>query len=208
MSSFRHLLADHAPVLLLDACSARVQIGWLVDATNMRWAASDAEAGIGVFNGIKELGISPQDAGALVYCDGPGSILGIRTVAMALRIWNVLAPKPTFSYHGLQLLAHSLGRPELTIIADARRDTWHSFKLGSALRRVPTAELAGELATPEGFRHWSTLPPSATQVPYSLAAIVPRILDLNLLKATDAPDAFLHEEPSYVTWTPQIHRAP
>ncbi|HTO04291.1 MAG TPA: peptidase M22, partial [Opitutus sp.] len=165
MSSFRHLLADHSPVLLLDACSARVQIGWLVDATTMRWAASDAEAGIGVFNCINDLGILPPAAGSFVYCDGPGSILGIRTVAMALRTWNVLAPKPTFSYHGLELLAHSIGRSDLTFIADARRDTWHSFKLGSGLQRVPTAELAGELATPEGFRHWSTLPSTAAQVP-------------------------------------------
>ena len=33
-------------------------------------------------------------------------------------------------------------------------------------------------------------------------------IDADLFRATDAPDAFLHEEPSYATWTPQIHRAP
>ena len=33
-------------------------------------------------------------------------------------------------------------------------------------------------------------------------------VDLDLFRPTDAPDAFLHEEPSYATWTPQIHRAP
>ena len=174
----------------------------------MRWAESDAEAGIGVFNCIKDLGVSPQDAASFVFSDGPGSILGVRTVAMALRTWSVLVPKPTYRYHGLELLAHSIGRPDLTVIADARRDTWHSFKIGTALQRVSTAELAGELATPEGFRHWSPLPANAAQVPYSLAALIPRILDLDVLKPTDSPDAFLHEEPSYVTWTPRIHRAP
>lgn len=150
----------------------------------------------------------PQNAGSFVFCDCPGSILGIRTVAIALRTWNVFAPKPTFSYHGLELLAHSIGRSELTFIADARRDTWHSFKLGTPLRRIPTAELTGELATPEGFRNWSMPPSTVALVPYSLAAVVPRILDLDLLKPANDPDAFLHEEPSYVTWTPRIHRAP
>jgi tRNA threonylcarbamoyladenosine biosynthesis protein TsaB len=34
------------------------------------------------------------------------------------------------------------------------------------------------------------------------------VLDAEMLISTDAPDAFLHEEPSYVTWAPHIHRAP
>ena len=61
---------------------------------------------------------------------------------------------------------------------------------------------------PQPFRHWSPLPANVQEVPYSLAQIVPQVWDEDLLHATDAPDAFLHEEPSYVTWTPQIHRAP
>ena len=61
---------------------------------------------------------------------------------------------------------------------------------------------------PEGFRHWSTLPAGVTRTPYVLADLLPAVADHDLFRATDAPDAFLHEEPSYVTWTPQIHRAP
>jgi tRNA threonylcarbamoyladenosine biosynthesis protein TsaB len=73
---------------------------------------------------------------------------------------------------------------------------------------VAATELSGELVTPENFRHWSPLPASVTRVPYEVAELLPRVAEADLYRATDAPDAFLHEEPSYVTWTPQIHRAP
>jgi hypothetical protein len=29
-----------------------------------------------------------------------------------------------------------------------------------------------------------------------------------LFRQTEEPDAFLHEEPSYAMWTPQVHQAP
>jgi hypothetical protein len=44
--------------------------------------------------------------------------------------------------------------------------------------------------------------------PYDLTTILPRAANACIFHAVESPDAFLHEEPSYVTWTPQIHRAP
>ncbi|MSU25492.1 MAG: peptidase M22 [Opitutus sp.] len=208
MPSLRQLLAAHAPLLLIDAASARVQVGWLTGEGAARWENSDATAGIGIFRGVESLGINVRDAGAFLFCEGPGSVLGIRTSAMALRTWCVIAPRPVFAYGSLALTAHALGRGDTTVIADARRDSWHCFQLGGVLRRVPTAELAGELALPENFRHWSPLPAGVARVPYSLAEMLRRVADVELFHATDAPDAFLHEEPSYATWTPKIHRAP
>jgi tRNA threonylcarbamoyladenosine biosynthesis protein TsaB len=208
MSSFRQLLAENAPILLIDACSTRVQIGWLMGDGAIRWASSEAESGTAIFTCIEELGISPNEAAAFVFSDGPGSILGVRTAAMAIRTWCVLNPRPVFSYQSLELVAHALDRPELTIIADARRDTWHCVSQNFPLRRVHTSELVGNLAMPDGFRNWTVLPASVRRVPYLLVDLVPRILDVDLLRAADSPDAFLHEEPNYVTWTPRIHRAP
>jgi tRNA threonylcarbamoyladenosine biosynthesis protein TsaB len=195
-------------LLVIDAASARIQAGWLAEGQPGRWVGSDEESGVGIFQCVAQLAVQPTDAGAFVFCDGPGSVLGIRTVAMALRSWNVLSPRPVFAYHSLAIVAQALARPGATIIADARREAWHCLALDSELRRVPTAELAGELIMPEGFRNWSTLPAGVTRTPYSLADLLPRVADRDLFRATDAPDAFLHEEPSYATWTPQIHRAP
>jgi tRNA threonylcarbamoyladenosine biosynthesis protein TsaB len=208
MPSLRQLLADHGSLLLIDAASARVQVAWLAPDQPARWAGSDDEAGVGVFRCLAELAVTPADAGAFLYCDGPGSVLGIRTVAMALRTWCVLAPRPVFAYHSLAVVAQSLRRPGATIIADARREAWHALSLDSNLRRVPAAELTGELIMPEGFRHWSPLPAGVTLSPYGLDKLLPRVAECDLFRPTEAPDAFLHSEPSYATWTPQIHRAP
>lgn len=208
MSSLRQILTEHAPLLVIDACSARVQAGWLNSVEDFRWAESTEESGIGIFRCVEELKVVPRDVGAFIFCDGPGSLLGIRTAAMAIRTWCVLSPRPIFSYHSLELVAHFEGRPELSVIADARRDTWHSVSMSTALSRVPTDQLAGRLAMPQGFRNWSKLPAEVETVSYNLAELLPHTMEVDLYHPKSEPEAFLHEEPSYVTWTPHIHRAP
>lgn len=208
MASLRQLLASYSPLLVIDAASARIQVGVLHRTQPARWTTSEDEAGVGIFRCIERLAFPPADAGAFVFCDGPGSVLGIRTSAMALRTWNVLTPRALFAYHSLAVVAASLDRPNVTVIADARRESWHAISKGPALRRIPVGELAGDLAMPEGFRHWSSLPAGVTMTPYSLDDLLPRVIDADLFRATEAPDAFLHEEPNYAAWTPQIHRAP
>jgi tRNA threonylcarbamoyladenosine biosynthesis protein TsaB len=208
MSSLRQIAAAHAPLLVLDAASSRIQVGLWPNDERPDWQSSDEEAGIGLFRCLEQLRLPLDAVAAFVFCEGPGSILGIRTVAMTLRTWNVLRPRPVFAYSSLALVAHALARSELAIIADARRDSWHRYRLGDSLRRVPATELTGELVMPDNFRHWSPLPENVKRVPYSLDDLFTRAIDADLLRRTDAPDAFLHEEPGYVTWTPQIHRAP
>jgi tRNA threonylcarbamoyladenosine biosynthesis protein TsaB len=207
MPSFRQLSAQF-PALVIDAASSVVQVGLLNADGSKRWYTSGDESGVAVFCGVEKLQVDLRSLGALVFCDGPGSVLGIRTVAMALRTWRVFQPTPVYSYCSLALVAHSVGRKDLSVIADARRDAWHRYRIDHGLERVAAAELTGPLVMPEQFRHWSPLPPDVQRVPYSLAELLPRVWDADLLRGTDAPDAFLHEEPSYVKWTPQIHRAP
>ena len=208
MPSFRQISA-HCPALVIDAASSKIQVGLLKsEASNSQWVTSADEAGAAVFEGVKKLGINLDDVSAFVFCEGPGSVLGVRTAAMALRTWRVLRARPAFAYCSLALVAHALGRNDIGVIADARRESWHHYRIGQPLRRLPTSELSGELVMPQNFRHWSALPPNVQLVPYSIEELLPKIWDVDVLRETDAPDAFLHEEPSYVTWTPQIHRAP
>jgi tRNA threonylcarbamoyladenosine biosynthesis protein TsaB len=61
---------------------------------------------------------------------------------------------------------------------------------------------------PDGFRHWSPLPPGVGRVPYGVAAMLRPAGDADLFRECVEPDAFLHAEPSYAEWTPAIHRAP
>ncbi len=213
MPSLRQLLAEQAPLLLLDAASARIQVGFLgTDPSGWRWQCSAEESGVGLFECLEALQVNPLEAKGFLFCEGPGSILGIRSVASALRAWQVVSPAPIWSYRSLDLVLHTLPDPAARVIADARRDAWHLSTRGQPMRRTPSAELLNSegLHTPAHFRQWTKLPPGIVPATasYELSELLPRLLDNDLFMPAREPDAFLHEEPSYATWTPQIHRAP
>jgi tRNA threonylcarbamoyladenosine biosynthesis protein TsaB len=215
MLCLRHLLTLHPTVLLLDAASARVQLG-LWHARRVDWAMSETEAGIGVFTCAESLlaraGLTLASVDAFLFCEGPGSVLGIRTAAVALRTWTALQARPIYAYQSLPLVARALAatQPDVHVIADARRDSWHVARadLATPIKRVPTAELAGTYVMPEGFRHWSPLPASLGTTSYDLAQLLPATTDIALFQLTAAPDTFMHDEPTYATWNAQVHQAP
>jgi tRNA threonylcarbamoyladenosine biosynthesis protein TsaB len=208
MPSLSELIRDHAPVLILDAASLRSQVGLYAADGSSRWETQTGEAGVAIFRCVERLDVDLATVRAFVFCEGPGSTLGIRTVAMALRAWQTLSPRPAYAYGSLDLIAHAVGAPATGIIADARRDTWHYQRLGQPLRRVPTAELAAPLLTPADFRSWTPLPTDVVTTPYDVAALLARTTEAAIFRSVEAPEAFLHEEPSYATWSPHIHRAP
>jgi tRNA threonylcarbamoyladenosine biosynthesis protein TsaB len=216
MPSLRDILAAHAPLLLLDAASTRVQVAIFDPEGAARWAVADEEAGVALFRGVESLGVDLAQVRGFAFCEGPGSILGIRTAAMALRTWNALAPRPVFAFRSLELVACDLARHgplgNFSVIADARRGAWHCVEVHSGvigpLQRMNAAALAGGLFMPENFRTWTARPAETKTTSYDLATLLPCVAEADLFRATEAPDAFLHEDPSYLTWTPHIHRAP
>jgi len=209
MPSLSQILKDHPPLLLLDASSERIQAG-LISQGSAKWASRKAEAGVGIFECIEELSVDLGAVGCFAFCEGPGSILGIRTTAVALRMWNVLRPRPMFSFQSLAVAAQAVGHENASLIADARRSLWHRYRMGGVLERVGAPELSGELLSPEGFRHWEEMPAGTSLVSYDLSMLIalPSVAKADLFREAPEPDAFLHEQPSYAKWTPQIHRAP
>src|SRR5690606_7730550 len=103
-----------------------VHAGWLGTEDPPRWCSVEEDAGTGIFRVLERLGAHLEQANAFIYCEGPGSILGIRTSAVAIRTWQVLRSRPVFAYRSLELLALAKARPGLTVIADARRQHWHA----------------------------------------------------------------------------------
>jgi len=223
MASLAQLLAHHDCILALDAASTETQVGLLHRAGPPVWHRSTDEAGKSLFKltdaCLQETGLRLDAVRAFLFCAGPGSMLGIRTAAMALRTWQALAPRPVYRYESLALLARELasaGHPApFSVIADARRDTWHTVTVDATgrvlpLQRVPTAELSARPETiwrPTAFRAWSQLPRAASDCPYDLAAILARHPDADWFELTDAPDAFQHEAPDYKKWSAQVHSA-
>jgi len=221
MPSLQQILAAHSCVLLIDSASTVIQVGLLRRGSPPQWETSREESGSGVFACTQallsraELALDRVDA--FVFCEGPGSILGIRTTAVALRTWSMLRPRPVFAYRSLDLVAtYQLhhGQPgPFSVIADARRESWHVVTASEdgrvgPLQRVKAESFSGSLFMPENFRAWAPLPENVRLVPYSIASMIEAMPDAPLFREAQEPDAFLHEEPTYQTWTPQIHRAP
>lgn len=220
MATFAQLLAHHRRILVLDAASQCTQAGLLRPDLPGIWHRTPEEAGSGIFAGtdavLKEAGLTSKDIEAFVFCEGPGSMLGTRTIAMALRTWQVLHPRPAYAYQSLAVAARgewTRGPRAFSVIADARRDTWHVQSVGAdgslaPLQRVPAADLpSGELATPGNFRAWATLPRPAATVSYDLAKLFLTLGDGDFFRVSEAPDAFQHEAPVYKKWSAQVHSA-
>ena len=218
MPSLSQLLTDHGSLLVFDAASTQVQVGLLRANTPAVWRTTTDEAGRGIFALsealLRESGLRIEEIDAFIFCEGPGSMLGTRTVAMAIRTWQVLRPRPVFAYQSLAIAGYfewaQNGRRDFAIIADARRDSWHRqhFKSTgelSLLQRVPAAELpAEELVMPENFRAWASPPRVVRLCSYDLARLFPGLGDADFFRAVEAPDAFQHEAPEYKKWAAQV----
>ena len=221
MATLAQLIAHHGCILVLDAASATVQVGLLRANAVPLWHTSPEESGKSLFTCtaacLQDTGLTLKDVHAFVFCEGPGSMLGVRTTAMAIRTWQSEIPRPAFRYQGLALAAHFVWSQKpghnFAVIADARRETWHCQRVEvdgrmPALQRLPLAGLPQlELLTPENFRVWSALPASVATCSYDLQKIFPTASDSDYFLPTDAPDAFQHEAPDYKKWSAHTHSA-
>lgn len=221
MATLAQLIAHHGCILVLDAASTTLQVGLLRTNAAPLWQTSTEESGQSLFTCtaacLHEAGLAMRDVRAFVFCEGPGSMLGVRTVAMAIRTWQSEIPRPAFRYQSLALLAHFVwsqkpGSP-FVVIADARRETWHCQTVGadgrmSPLQRLPLADLPQlDLVTPDNFRVWSVRPASFAPCGYDLSNIFPTASDSDYFQPTEAPDAFQHEAPDYKKWSAKTHSA-
>ena len=220
MARLAQLLAHHSRILLLDAVSKRVTVGLLRRGQSAIWSTTESEAGRGLFSGTTEVlanaGLRLEDVDAFLFCEGPGSMLGTRTVAMTLRTWQTLKARPAYAYQSLAIAARAEWKRQprnFTVLADARRDTWHvqAIDAQGALtplqRRTATELPAGERLTPGHFRAWSELPAGTAECSYDLPAILGDPDDADLFQLAAAPDTFQHGTPDYKKWSSQIHSA-
>jgi len=224
MPSLRQLLDAHPVLLIVDTCATRADAAlWLAPATGQLLpakfhAAVEGEAAHALPQAVAKVcadaGLTIARLDAIAFCSGPGSVLGIRLAAASVRSWRVVRPGlPLYSYLSLPLLATCPEAADATVIADARRETWHAVRPGAGVvERIPGSALAtaGPLVTPASFRRWSGLPMDnpPRELAYHPADLLAAAPDADFFTPAPEPDAFMHEQPSYVTWTPRVHQAP
>lgn len=207
---------------MLDAASPRFVTGlWLSsDGQAAAWRETHEEAGVGLFRTTEDLlhahGLKVTDLRTVIFCDGPGSLLGIRLVAMTLRTWMALpreVPLRLLTYRSLALVAadrlNEGAKPPFHVCSDARRNTWNLLHVTAdgafaEIQRCPAEELphdGGPLFHPDPFPHWQALPAGTLPAPYRPEVLPALIGTFPLLRETTAPDAFMIELPTYRTWS-------
>ncbi|MBQ8444879.1 MAG: hypothetical protein IJX22_00635 [Opitutales bacterium] len=223
--------------LLIDASSPiSVCAGILGEnaRTWLRFSEEKSAALEGVFSAtqkICEAGV-PAGVSGFLFCEGPGSILGIRIAAASIRARLALdcsAPdssaRPVFAYQSLHLAAHLILRAfpqekNFVVIAESRMNAWNMLRVEngvpaekfSEIKTSETTMLAGEKIFI--LPHRRTLPSSlADAAPCAIFemlkndpavfADVPALLH----DCGNAPDAVnTSDVNSYARWMPERHR--
>lgn len=204
--------------LLLDAGLPALYAGvlrngeWL--ALERRWGSAGEELFAAVREALAASGVGLDGLAGFLYCEGPGSILGMRIAAMAVRVWRrrTTGRLPCLAYGNLELLAVALlengETPPFAVFSDARRGHWNCLEVSgtgrfSALRRVSDEELAG--IRPPLWRAPEAspvrpAPAPADTPPYDLEPGAPWFTRYPLLREVEEPEPRVLRPPEYRKW--------
>lgn len=215
------------PLLIIDTASPTTVVGLGRSDDDWHWLQSDQESGISLFQLVARLTrehATPLAAlCTLAYCEGPGSMLGIRTTAMAIRTWvasGSLGKATLATYSSLALAAAGVRRQcsggAIAVAIDARRQSWYGLidlpgdHQPAEIERIPNTEsdrLGDRVFLPEGFPIWNHRPEGWQDTTYEPSLLESADQRLRLLRSVDQPDAFQLDPPTYQKWTPAINRS-
>ena len=212
--------------LVIDSSGNAVFAG-LLDADN-RWIAkverngSPLEELFSVIEAVlNESGLSLTDINSYIYCMGPGSVLGIRLCAMAIKTWTRLYPKSAqyYKYDSLQLSAHALihSIPDLkdaVIVSDWKKGAWNAVYIRGGQVGATEVIRDGALIDWENLiyhlpqrKGWQRPPHKVQTLSYD-PSILSAIRDAEgLLQVTDRIELYSSGINTFQKWTPTRHRA-
>jgi tRNA threonylcarbamoyladenosine biosynthesis protein TsaB len=214
------------PALVIDGSGSTVFAGLL--AGDNQWLAKIERPGApleqlfpAVEIALKEADVPLSDIGSYLYCEGPGSVLGLRLCAMAIKTWTCLYPATAqlFKYNSLQLTALGLlhTSPELAdalIVADWKKGAWNAlFIRGGEVGSTEVIDDAQLAAWNSALYHlpqrkgWQSPPPAATTLDYDPAQIAQVRQHPALLQATEGVQLYSSGINTFQKWTPNRHRA-
>ncbi|MGE9293276.1 MAG: hypothetical protein ACQKBW_06665 [Puniceicoccales bacterium] len=208
--------------LFLDASSVQVQAGLWCDSRWLSIKSQESPALESIFSLVKdcldEANLKLEQVGGFIHCEGPGSVLGIRLAAMAIRSWQALpawADAESLACRSLSLAAALISATEqpeepFHIIAEARQTRWNLLTCPDGEIAEVEPEVIDALAAPiyhlRQRKSWHTPPERAVPVLNDLSAHPELLASPGLLSPVEAPGLFLVNEATYRTWTPERHR--
>lgn len=218
-------MLDASPWLFLDASGVTARVGVWQSSRWLGWQESEAPALESLFAGTRmvldQAQIPWENLGGYLYVEGPGSVLGLRLAAMAIRAWQTddaaRSPgvsRPAYAAGSLPLaaaLAMAAGeKPPFAIFADAKQGFWQILEVATgdpekycaaAPREILEADLpAGPLFHLPARKAWHRAPERARTLPASLRGH-PEILALpHLFRKVKTPTPYAVRAPEYKKW--------
>ena len=209
------------PCLVLDGSArAGVRVGVLAGGRWVGQGISPDGALEGLFGCVEaalaESKLKLADIRSFALCIGPGSVLGIRISALAVRSWSALEPRPIFVWESLAGLARSaLAAGEqgpFLVAVESRLKRWHALEVSvDGSLGVPFEAEAAQLNA-SGRRVLA----SSEAAPAVLTSHIPVPHPWSALPTFFAQPGFLREEPrpdalnvanDFATWSGERHRS-
>ena len=209
------------PCLVLDGSArAGVRVGVLSGGRWVGQGLSPDGALEGLFGCVEaalvDAKLSLGDIRSFALCVGPGSVLGIRIAALAVRAWSALEPRPIFVWESLAGIARSAlaagEKGPFLVAAESRLKRWHALEVSAdgslgAPFEAEAAQLnsAGRriLASSEAAPGVLT---SHVAVPHPWAALPTFFTQPGFLREEPRPDA-LNVANDFATWSGERHRS-
>lgn len=213
------------PLLVTDCSCPGIRAGVLGSNGWISYVSKAGETGAALFDAVKEIlaraGLALENMAGFAFCEGPGSTLGIRINAMAIRTWNTLSPetRPIFAYKSLEAAAcmireSSRTSGEFAVFSDFRKNAWNGCKTTVTGNYSKIETVTGEaLESWPDHRyfiqqriHSPGKAPGSELIVYDLKPLGQMASFLDLLSTCEKPTAFLVDKPEFKKWTPERHR--
>ncbi|MEM9158173.1 MAG: hypothetical protein AAGB46_03915 [Verrucomicrobiota bacterium] len=219
------------PILILDASSKRCFVGIKTNPECLDYIASETEASQSIFISVKEL-LLRQSFGlssiqSIIYCEGPGSMLGIRTVVMAIRAWKgaqIIPDAQIFCYDSLSLgsqLVETLPNApaDYLLITDARRSSWNALDssrlanshetepsqpLLSIIENADLESIPGAIYTFPQFPSWTQTHVTLQKIDYHPESVFSKAIPQKISRLTDSPAPLSLRPSEYKKWAPKF----
>jgi tRNA threonylcarbamoyladenosine biosynthesis protein TsaB len=213
-------MAPAEPCLVLDG-SARhgVRVGVLQGGRWIAEAQSDEGALEATFacaeEALAKAGLQFADLRSFAVCVGPGSMLGIRVTAMAVRTWAALQPCEVWVWEPLVALAAAVRlRGEagaFHVVSESRLKRWHVVSVDADGLPSPARECEVEQVAALSGRILTTVTsapqvlPAAVVVPEAWSALPKVFAEAGVLRLEPKPEA-LNAAADFATWSGERHR--
>ena len=207
--------------LLVDA-SSQVQVGipdskdWLSLVREEKPALESLF--VAIPKSLEEIDASISAIDAILFCEGPGSTLGLRVAAMAVKtILRENEPSPTlFTYNALDLAAimsNDFSRPILAPFRKGKRllrSPISDSAIGSieVLEEPISESLSKEALHLPSLRSWETLPEGLDVLDYDISHIAGLAGIAPILRPAEIPEVFTPLPAEFRKWKPARDLSP